>query len=217
MKRASQAFTDAQRLQVNEAVRGAEGRTSAEIVPVVATESGRYDRPEDIAGLWLSVVGVVVAWWLLPGGWLVAWRGLAIVVGAVLGGFVIGSAGTANVAGLRRLFTTHAEMAGEVAARTSEMFAARHVHATRAATGLIVYVSLFERMARVQGDSTVLEKVGQDALDALAAELMEKLRGGDVSAALCHVIDLAGRRLGEVLPRPADDTNEIPDELVLID
>ena len=35
------------RQAINEAVREAESQTSAEIMTVVATDSGRYDRPED--------------------------------------------------------------------------------------------------------------------------------------------------------------------------
>ena len=45
-------FSDEQRRAVAQAVAEAEGKTSAEIVPVVATASGRYDRAEDIVGLW---------------------------------------------------------------------------------------------------------------------------------------------------------------------
>ena len=40
----------------------AEEKTSGEIVPVVATVSGRYDRAEDLFGLVLAAIALVVSW-----------------------------------------------------------------------------------------------------------------------------------------------------------
>ena len=59
MKLASQIFNDQERKRVDDAVAQAEKRTSAEIVPVVATSSGRYDRAEDIVGLFVGLIVVV--------------------------------------------------------------------------------------------------------------------------------------------------------------
>ena len=66
MQRASELFTDKQKTRIRDAVASAEAGTSAEVVPVVATASGRYDRPEDVVGLWLGLVCLGLAWWLLP-------------------------------------------------------------------------------------------------------------------------------------------------------
>ena len=57
MIKATRLITDADRQRINAAIADAELHTSAEIVPVVASASGRYDRAEDIAGLWLGGVG----------------------------------------------------------------------------------------------------------------------------------------------------------------
>ena len=62
MRLASSVFSEDERQQINDAVIAAESKTSAEIIPVIATESGRYDRPEDMAGLTCGVVSVIVAW-----------------------------------------------------------------------------------------------------------------------------------------------------------
>ena len=70
------------------------------------------------------------------------------------------------------------DLADEVAARTREMFAEKKIYQTRAATGLVVYVSLYEQMARVQGDAAVVDKLGQEALDELAGMLVQSLAEG---------------------------------------
>ena len=57
MKKASQHFTEEEKKNISLAVKDAESKTAAEIIPVAATSSGRYDRAEDIIGL---VIGMIV-------------------------------------------------------------------------------------------------------------------------------------------------------------
>ncbi|HUS46795.1 MAG TPA: hypothetical protein VNA25_02805 [Phycisphaerae bacterium] len=225
MRQASQQFNEEHRRRINEAVVQAESKTSAEIVPVVATASGRYDRAEDVIGLWLSVAGLVVAAILMPYPQVEAgaWGGLsvalyvAVLAAAVVAGFIAGAIIGTYWHTLRRLFTPRAQMREEVSARARAAFFDSSIHKTAAGTGLLVYVSLYERRASVLADRAVLDKLGQDALDALCRQLTESLTKGDITAAICGVIDSAGEQLGKVLPRADDDVNELPDELVTLD
>src|SRR5579863_9429829 len=59
-------FNDIDRQRVAEAIRDGESQTSAEIVPVIAGSSGRYDRPEDVVGLWLAILGIIAVWYFFP-------------------------------------------------------------------------------------------------------------------------------------------------------
>ena len=67
MKRASELFSEQDRRVVRAAVEEAERGTAGEIVPVVATTSGRYDRGEDLFGLVVAVVALTIAWVLRQG------------------------------------------------------------------------------------------------------------------------------------------------------
>ncbi len=224
MIRASKLFNDEQKEQINQAVKQAELKTSAEIVPALATSSGRYDRPEDIVGLWFGAVGMVVVWFFLPtpqamgawGGWP-GWMNPLLLIAALVVGFFVGVIVAMNIGWLRKLFTPRKEMADEVAARAIEVFATSGVYRTRDATGLLIYVSLFERMAVIEADKTVLEKIGQPALDELRDGLIAKLRAGDPTSAFCETIIAAGEKLAPLLPRPDDNTDERPNELMIID
>ncbi len=225
MRRASEYFSDEQRKTVEQAVVEAERRTSAEIVPVVATASGRYDRPEDIVGLWLAILGMIVAWWALPvapresGNWggMSEWERLLIVIVAAVAGFVIGAVLASHVGWLRLLFTPRRQMRDEVAARAGAVFFDSRVHHTAGDTGLLVYVSLYERMAAVLADRSVLEKLGQDVLDELCVELTRSLHALHPADAISQTIRVAGERLAPVLPRAEDDVNELSDALVVLD
>lgn len=214
MKFASDTFTEEQTKQINDAVVEAESHTSAEIVPVVATASGRYDRPEDIVGLWFALAAAAAAWVIVPGGSV--WP-LVAILGAIVVGFAVGAVTATRAAWLRRLCTPPVQMRDEVHQTARAVFFDRRIQRTAGATGLLLYVSLYERLAVVIADDTVTETLGQDALNEICSELTGKLRSEDMTAAICETLVSAGQRLGEVLPRQDDDVNELPDTLVILD
>ena len=225
MQRPSQLFSESDRQQVSAAVAAAESHTSAEIVAAVAGASGRYDRPEDIIGLWTGLIAMGVTWSLwsieIPeqGSW--AERSplvqLAALVLAVVLGFVVGAVVGSRIGWLRRMFTPRRQMHEEVWARARQVFYDRRVSRTAGRSGLLIYVSLYERTAAIVADQAVLEKLGPQALDDLCSQLTAQLRRGTPTAAFCSTIASAGQRLAPVLPRAADDVNELGDALVLLD
>ncbi|MEX2214488.1 MAG: hypothetical protein WD768_10190 [Phycisphaeraceae bacterium] len=218
-------FTQAQRDRVTAAVRDAESKTSAQIVPVIARASGRYDRAEDIAGLWLGIVFLIVAWFLYPLPQVEedSWGGspaviqLMCMIIALIVGFFLGAILADKCRPLRRLFTPRRQMIDEVAARARMAFFDQTLHHTAGATGLLIFISLYEHRAAVLSDQAVLDKLGQPAVQSLCDELTAALKNGDTIEALCVTIALAGEKLGPVLPREAGDVNELDDALVVID
>lgn len=217
-------FTAEDNKRINQAVAEAESKTSAEIVPVVAAVSGRYDRPEDIVGLWVAVAALAITWCVLPehagpGDWgaMQAWMHLLLLVLSVVVGFILGAVIGAHVDPLRHLFTPSKQMSDEVLARARQVFFDSRVHHTAGRTGLLIYVSLFERMAAVLADDAVVEKLGQAALDELRDHLAASLRTQSLSDAICGTIAAAGPRLAAVLPQADGDINELPDALVVLD
>lgn len=225
MRHASQVFDTEARQRVNQAVAQAEGKTSAEIVPVVATASGRYDRPEDVFGMWVAVAAMVATWLALPnlpdepGNWgaLPAWVHVACMILAVVAGFVLGAVVAGHVGWLRRLLTPRKQMQEEVTAAAHGRFFDSRIHHTQGATGVVVYISLFERMASIIADRAVIEALGQETLDQLVDELTARLRAETTDQALIQTISDLGEHLSTPLPRAQDDRNELPDGLVLID
>ena len=225
MQRPSQLFNASDRQQVEQAVAAAESHTSAEIVAAVAGASGRYDRPEDIIGLWTGLIFMCVTWalWTVEvpeqGSWgekSAVLQLIAMVLAVVLG-FIVGAVVGSRVGWLRRLFTPHREMHAEVWSRARQVFFDRRVSRTAGRSGLLIYVSLYERMAAVVADDAVFDKLGPKALDELCSQLTAQLRHGTPTAAFCATIAAAGQRLAPVLPRAADDVNELGDALVLLD
>ncbi len=225
MKQPTRLFTDEQKQRVNSTVAAAEAKTSAEIVPAVVSASGRYDRAEDLLGLWVALTVLAALFLLVPqgetdvGSWGVwrPWHKLVVLlVGTVLG-FVLGAMLGTFLPGVRRLFTPRSQMRDEVAMRARQVFFNRTVHHTTAQTGVLIYLSLYERISVVLADKAALEALGEPALAELRNTLVQGLRSGDITAALCDTIAAAGEKLAPKLPRAHDDVNELPDALVLID
>ncbi len=225
MRLASDSFSDDARARIVKAVAIAESKTSAEIVPVVATASGRYDRAEDIAGLFVGAISAAVAWLLFEEyappaadwGFSLSTLKLPAMLLALVAGFVLGAFVASRVGLLRALFTPRAQMRDEVAARARAVFFDSRIHHTEGQTGVLVFVSLHERLAAVISDKAVAEKVGQAALDEVRDRLVIGLRAGALTDAICAAVEAAGEKLGPVLPREEADVNELPDALVLLD
>ncbi len=224
MNGASALFGESERRRIAEAVNAAEAKTSAEIVPVVATASGRYDRAEDVVGLIVGLGALITAWLLFQrevpgaGGW--GGLGLALplpaLVAIVIGGFIGGALLAARVAWLRRLFVPRGEMVSEVLDRASQVFHDRRVHHTAGSGGVLVYLSLFERRAVVLADQKAFEALGRDSVDEIFRKLAADLRRLGATAALCAAIERLGDLLSVKLPRAPGDRNELADALVTI-
>jgi putative membrane protein len=194
-------------------------------MPVIARSSGRYDRPEDIVGLWFAILGIVIVWSIFPStqpeanSWdraEPAWE-LAALVGATLVGFVAGAFVGGRVQWLRRLFTPRKQMHDEVFGRARQVFCDKRVYRTAGATGVLLYVSLFERMAAIIADQQVVEKLGSGQIDQICDELTRHLRERPPIDALCETAKSLGQRLAQVLPRAENDVNELSDALVVLD
>ena len=157
MKRASKFFSDDEKARIEKVVADAEAKTSAEIVPALATASGRYDRAEDIAGLWLGTIAMVIAWFFMQSqsaevaDWGSSWSRLElpVLIAAIVIGFVVGAVLAAFIPSVRSIFTPRKHMVEEVQAAAAKAFFDTRIHHTEGATGVLIYLSLFERTGTI--------------------------------------------------------------------
>jgi putative membrane protein len=212
--------------QINAAVAAAETLTSAEIVPVVAKCSGRYDRAEDIVGLWVAGICLAAVFMLYPrvppeeaGHWgepSRLWH-LAALIASLPIGFLAGAILATWATGLRKLFTPRKQMQEEVFAKARAVFFDQRVHHTAESAGVLLYVSQHERMAAIIADEKIIAALGQEQIETLCRDFTARLRDSGPSIAFCTTITEIGQQLSTKMPRSADDRNELPDALVLMD
>jgi putative membrane protein len=225
MASAETFLSAAEREAVNRAVAAAEKHTSGEIVPVVASESGRYDRAEDIGGLVFAVLALTAAWtWgqrieAVEGDWAHGQRltlGLPWVVLTLVAGFIVGAFLTSRLAWLRRGLATDREMREEVQQRAWEAFARFRIGGTQHGTGILIYISLFERMVCVLGDEPIAKKIEQQSWDEVRDMILSGIRGRQPGDGLCRAVARCGELLGQHFPIRPGDVNELPNELRIL-
>lgn len=214
-------FTDDEKKQIDAAVVKAEANTSGEIVPVIATRSGPYDRGLFYAALMIVFLATLtlVAFHLLPIDSLMfhfweipLWLLLPVQSVALFGGFYA----AAKFPGLHRAFVPHAMMGQRVDHAARSAFHSFKLTHTEASTGIMLYVSLFERAVVVVADKSINEKHEQQEWDKVRDLLTDGLRDGDAAGGFENAIAECGRVLSAHFPIQEGDVNELPNHLRMV-
>jgi putative membrane protein len=200
-------YEDRAKHEAKAAVESIEAQTSAEIVVCLRGASDNYREADYLFGFVLSLGALV--------GMLFVDRsfGLLSFPAGVLAAFLLGAAASANVAQIRRLLVFPSRKAAAVRLAARAAFVDQGVSRTHGRTGILVYISMFERRIEVLPDVGIAAAgLGPDwkaAVDTLERSLRPS---PDVPRFLAAMRAL-GPALAHRLPRAADDVNELPDEV----
>ncbi|MCS6896450.1 MAG: TPM domain-containing protein [Nitrospira sp.] len=201
---------------ITAAVRRAELKTNAEIVPMIVTRSGLYRDVQYRTGLLaallvLTALLTVEPLWL-PWGWSAsnaAWL-LVSVIAAYGGGAWLG-----KWPPVIRLMTSRERMGQKVMARAERAFAQHALAQTRESSGVLIMVSMLERSIYVLPDRLLADLVPPERWREVVRAGIQHLREGQIVVGLCDAIEACGVLLAETYPsRPGDNPNELPDQLI---
>ncbi|MCI0651958.1 MAG: hypothetical protein L0Z55_08745 [Planctomycetes bacterium] len=225
MKRASEVFTAEERAEIEAAVRRAEQGTAAEIVLVVATRSGRYDRAEDLFGILCGLIAMSALWvscqGLRPatGEWEAGWEvtvGLLPLLAVFLAAFLLGAWLATRFPFLARGFASRREMLDEVKRTAAEAFHRFRVRDTAGATGLLIFLSLYERSVWIVGDDRLHERIDDAAWAPARDAVVAGFRGNTPAAGLLRAVEIAGTALAAKFSGAAG-ADELQNEIRFID
>jgi putative membrane protein len=223
---ASQLFGPAERAAIAAAVADAEKKTSGEIVPVVASTSDRYERAEDLCGLTFAVLALGIAWILgqdvrpVAGEWRSGWEpslGLFEILAIVVGAWVAGVLVARRAPAVKRLFAGRWFMNPRVEAAATDAFGRFHVRRTAGATGIVIYVSLFERRVCIKADRAISEKVAASEWTAICDGLVRAMGERRHREGFVESIGKCGALLARHFPIQPGDANELSNELRIVD
>jgi putative membrane protein len=199
-------FSDEAKRATAASVLRAEAQTCAEIVVAVRKASGRYGVLAYHFGLALSVV--VVSYLLLAPE---LYSAFAIALDGIVA-FALGSLIAANLDTLKRALSRTRTLDENVNNGARAAFFDLGISRTSGRHGLLVYASLLERRSVVLTDIGIKPaELGQSWLDSERA-LADAVKRGDLPA-FQRAVEQLGGVLGKLLPRSADDVNELPDEV----
>jgi len=202
-------FRPATRQRVADAIAAIEAQTAAEVVVSVHRRSGHYRQADLYAGAvcaWLALIVLLFARTEFE----TAWMPLDVAAAFGWGAFA-----TSGIPRLRRLLTSRRLMRQNVRTAARAAFYDAGVTRKHARTGLLVYVSMFERQVEVVPDIGVKPaELGPDWENAIH-ELQAAVRARpDVERFLAALASLAAP-LARALPAQPDDVDELPNEPVM--
>jgi putative membrane protein len=189
------------------AIRAAEQRTSGQLVCVLAHASSGY---ATVPILWASVLALALP---LPLIYLSPWSVERIFL-AQLALFI--AAGLLfSWTPLRLRLVPRRVQRARAHRAALEQFFLRHVGHTAKRTGVLIFVSLAERYARIIADEGIAAKVPnaewQTAIDALTGHM----RDGRIAAGFIAAIERCGGVLAQHAP-PDGSPNVLPDRLYVM-
>jgi putative membrane protein len=227
-------LTDQQLADIEAAVRTVEAKTTGEIYCVVTPMSSHY---AETPIAWAAAVALLAPAILLLGGvhvsipqffetWSADQVSQAIemsVRNALIGTIALQAvlflvtALVAEIPAVHRVLTPAGLKRHRVRRRAAEQFLAKNLHLTRERTGVLLYVSLGERMAELIADEGIAAHVEPHVWDRAMAALSQDLRRGEPAAGFEAAIGLVGEVLAEKFPaKPGDNPDELPDAVVLL-
>jgi putative membrane protein len=196
------------RERVSIAILAAEARTSGEIVCVLAqTSSDATALPILVA----AVAALALPWLLVAFTAMTVHRILSLQIVVFLALLVILCLPRVRVALMPR--KARRAVAHRVA---MEQFAIRGIARKKDRSGILIFVSLAERYARIIADDGIAARVPQAEWQAAVDTLVAHTRDGRIADGFITAIEVCGNKLARYFPRTETSRDELPDRIYLI-
>jgi putative membrane protein len=115
---------------------------------------------------------------------------------------------------LRLLFIDKNQINHYVNLKAKEAFLEKEVFNTQDRTGVLIYISLFEKRVVVLGDSGINKKVSKDKWDTVIITIIKGIKSNSLASGIISGISLCGTILKENnVKRKARDKNELDDNV----
>lgn len=209
-------FSNQEIERIKAAVHEAESKISGEIVPVFVEKSGFYN----VANYRAALLGASVVFLLIvisdrymPSMSIYDRDPLLVFIFVSLGGFV-GTLMANFINPIKRLMLSQNHLDQATHKRAENAFLQEEVFSTRQRTGIMIFVSFFEREVIVMADKGISKVVDQKVWDNLVRGIIESVRNGKTVDGM----EAAIKKCGEILLEKGfvitpDDVNELTDDL----
>jgi len=207
--RAELFFTEADKERLRAAVRDVESRTIGEMVVMVVDASDDYGEAEIIGGIFLSGLLSLILTFLFFHASVFWFVPISLVL------FFPSKLLLHRLPHLKKPFLGPDRKEEAVRRRAFVAFHEHGLDKTRQNTGVLFFLSLFEKKVHILADQGIHSKVGQETLDRHARTVAQGVREGRACDTLCQAIQDTGQLLSTHFPTIAGDTNELPDAVII--
>jgi len=202
-------FTESDQERLRAAVFDVESRTIGEVVVMVVDASDDYPEAEIIGGIFLSsFVSLILTFlffhasifWFVPISFVLFFPSKLLL---------------RSLPHLKKPFLGADRKEEAVRTRAFVAFYEHGLDKTRQRTGVLFFLSLFERKVHILADQGIYSKIGQETLDRYAGIVVEGIKKSHTCDVLCQAIQDTGQLLSTHFPTIAGDTNELPDAVII--
>jgi putative membrane protein len=202
-------LTQAEKEKIQSAVKEAEKKTSGEIVPMVVSSSYDYPMADVFGGVAISLplallLSPMVGRWFWIGG-----QNMWLFLGFFIALFFIFHQVVKHALGLKRFFVSPEDIEEEVGEAAVVSFFREGLYRTREETGVLIFISVFERRVWVLADRGINQKVEKGKWDEIVQGIVAGIRQNRPSDAICEAIRQTGELLKSHFPRSPEDTDEL--------
>ena len=206
--KADKFFTVEEKERLKAAVHGVESRTIGEIVVMVVDRSDHYIEAEVLGGiLFGSLLSLIVAFLYLHSS-LWSYVPLSFLL------FFPCRFLFQKIDVMKRPLIGIKRREESVRLRAERAFFEKGLYKTKKYTGVLFFLSLFERKVWVLADKGIYAKMDQETLNRFANEVSRGIREGRACEALSQAIQEIGILLSKHFPVTPDDTDELPDDVM---
>ncbi len=211
-------FKDSDMERIKGAVKAAEQKISGEIVPVIVENSGYYS----IANYRGSLLGASLAFiliiildrYVIQNSSVTLYYDPVFIFTAVLLGGVVGYMIPNFSTVIKRSLLNQKHLDRATRQRAENAFLEEEVFHTRHRTGIMIFISFFEREVIIMADRGISKVVDQKLWNKIVADLVLNIRTEKIVEGLEEAI----KRCGEILLEKGftntdDDINELRDDL----
>lgn len=204
-------ISDKEKQSISQMIAKAEKKSHSEIVPMIVEFSDDYPAAHFRGALLLSFL-FSLALYLSPLSIINPIYFLLIQIPGLICGHLF-----ANIPFFARILVTKEEMKRETHQRALEAFYYHNVHKTQSRTGVLIFISLFERRIEIIGDLKISEKIDQKIWNEIILGFSTEVKSTPLTLAFEHLIDQVSNVLENHFPKhdQASSKNEIKNTLII--
>ncbi len=205
-------FSKEEVLQIKNAVVEAEKLSGGEIVPVFSRQSSWYEHTLWRAGALFALLTAMVLTIIYLGSDSLLWLPPFLWLLLCTTGGVAGATLAEALPVVKRFFISKESLRQQAEARAQQLFFELSVSHTDQRTGILLYISFFEKYALILPDIGISEVVDHEVWESVLQKLVHEMKDSHRTEAICTAIKRCGEILAESgIQRAIDDENELPD------
>lgn len=200
--------------KIEQTVRASEAASGGEIVPVFTKQSSFYEIALWRGGFLLAVItGLVLTFLYLSTHWLLflppyVWLLVMLTFG------LLGAALVQAIPGLKKLLVGKELMQIRALDQAKNMFYDYRVADTEQRTGILLFISFFEKQAVILADIGIAELIADEQWEDIIRSLTAGIKQGKTTASICQAITACGKLLEESgIQKAETDGNELSDQV----